>query len=150
MLATRSRDGMSLVTGDENPLHIPANMREVFDVSGAGDTVIATFASAMAAKIPMRNAALLANIAAGIVVGKPGTATARPEEIETAMSFDFQRVLASKRAYRQKLAPRPVAEKLRLLDELRARALAIRRSSSITRGNGLVAEPPAPYRTDSK
>ena len=45
------------------------------------------------------------------------------------MSFDFQRVLASKQAYRQKRAARPVAEKLRLLDELRARALAIRRSS---------------------
>lgn len=99
VLATRSRDGMSLVTGDENPLHIPANMREVFDVSGAGDTVIATFASAMAAKIPMRNAALLANIAAGIVVGKPGTATARPEEIETAISGGYA---MEKQAYQRK------------------------------------------------
>ena len=66
------------------------------------------------------------------------------------MSFDFQRVLASKQAYRQKLAARPVAEKLRLLDELRARALAIRRSSAAAREHGIVAGPPAPSFTDPK
>ena len=66
------------------------------------------------------------------------------------MNFDLQRVLASKRAFRQKLAAKPVAEKLRLLDELRERALAIRRSSAAVREPGMVAEPPADYRTDSK
>jgi hypothetical protein len=66
------------------------------------------------------------------------------------MNFDWQRVLASKRAYRQQLAARPVAEKLRLLDELRARALAIRRSSAPAREPGRAAEPPAEYRTDPK
>ncbi|HYD18052.1 MAG TPA: D-glycero-beta-D-manno-heptose-7-phosphate kinase [Patescibacteria group bacterium] len=99
VLATRSKDGMSLVIGSDDPLHIPANMREVFDVSGAGDTVIATFASALAAGVPMRNAALLANIAAGIVVAKPGTATARPEEIETAISGGYA---MEKQAYTRK------------------------------------------------
>ncbi len=99
VLATRSKDGMSLIVNDENPLHIPANVREVFDVSGAGDTVIATFASAVAANIPLRNAALLANIAAGIVVGKPGTAVARPEEIETSISGGYA---MEKQAYQRK------------------------------------------------
>ncbi len=99
VLATRSKDGMSLIMNNENPLHIPANVREVFDVSGAGDTVIATFASAVAANIPLRNAALLANIAAGIVVGKPGTAVARPEEIETSISGGYA---MEKQAYQRK------------------------------------------------
>ena len=75
------------------------------------------------------------------------------------MSFDLQRVLESKRAFRQKLAARPVAEKLRLLDELRARALVIRAPASHRLGDGrsttaheprLVAEPPAEYGTDIK
>lgn len=81
VLATRSADGMSLIAGGEEPVHIAANVREIFDVSGAGDTVIATFATGLAAGVSMLNAAQLANIAGGIVVGKPGTATARPEEI---------------------------------------------------------------------
>ncbi len=81
VMATRSQDGMSVITADGDPLHIPANVREVFDVSGAGDTVVATFALALAAGVRMENAAQLANIAAGIVVGKTGTATARPDEM---------------------------------------------------------------------
>jgi D-beta-D-heptose 7-phosphate kinase/D-beta-D-heptose 1-phosphate adenosyltransferase len=85
VLATRGKDGMSLISADDAPLHIPANVREVFDVSGAGDTVVATFAAAVSAGVPLKNAALLANIAAGIVVGKTGTATARPEEIVKAL-----------------------------------------------------------------
>ena len=65
------------------------------------------------------------------------------------MTFDLQRMLESKRAFRQKLAARPVAEKLRLLDELRARALVIR-ASTTAHESGLVAEPPAEYRPDPK
>lgn len=91
VLATRSQDGMSLLTQDAEPVHIPANVREVFDVSGAGDTVIATFSSAVAAGVTLRGAALLANVAAGIVVGKSGTATALPEEIESALDAGFAR-----------------------------------------------------------
>ncbi|MDP2204806.1 MAG: D-glycero-beta-D-manno-heptose-7-phosphate kinase [Alphaproteobacteria bacterium] len=81
VLATRSKDGMSLIAADTPPVHIAANVREVFDVSGAGDTVIAAFATAIAAGLPLLTAAELANIAAGIVVGKIGTATVQPEEI---------------------------------------------------------------------
>jgi D-beta-D-heptose 7-phosphate kinase/D-beta-D-heptose 1-phosphate adenosyltransferase len=99
VLATRSKDGMSLVSASAEPIHIPANVREVYDVSGAGDTVIATFASALASGATTRNAALLANIAAGIVVGKPGTATARPEEIEQALSAGFA---MEKQSYQRK------------------------------------------------
>src|SRR5690606_34965849 len=81
VMATRSKDGMSIISADAEPVHIPANVREVYDVSGAGDTVVAAFALALSAGVNLRNAALLANIAAGIVVGKAGTATARPDEI---------------------------------------------------------------------
>lgn len=81
VMATRSQDGMSVITSDADPRHIPANVREVFDVSGAGDTVVATFALALSAGVGMEHAAQLANIAAGIVVGKTGTATARPDEM---------------------------------------------------------------------
>lgn len=81
VMATRSKDGMSIISADAEPLHIPANVREVFDVSGAGDTVVASFALALSAGADMTSAALLANIAAGIVVGKTGTATVRPDEI---------------------------------------------------------------------
>lgn len=99
VLATRSKDGMSLVTEDAAPLHIPANVREVYDVSGAGDTVIATFAAALAAGVTLRASALLANIAAGIAVGKPGTATVRPDEIETALHDGYA---MEKQAYHRK------------------------------------------------
>ncbi len=64
------------------------------------------------------------------------------------MSFDLQRMLESKRAFRQKLAARPLVEKLHLLDELRARALVIRHAATGEIPPGLVAEPPAPYRAD--
>ena len=67
-----------------------------------------------------------------------------------AMSFDLQRVLARKRAFRQELAARPVAEKLRLLDELRAAAVAIRRSVLLPNESGMVQEDAAEYRTDER
>ena len=70
--------------------------------------------------------------------------------ISNRMTFDLQRMLESKRVFRQKLAARPVAEKLRLLDELRERALVIRRSSTAARESGMVAALPAEYRTDPK
>jgi D-beta-D-heptose 7-phosphate kinase/D-beta-D-heptose 1-phosphate adenosyltransferase len=85
VLATRGKDGLSIITQNAEPVHIPAQLREVYDVSGAGDTVVATFAASLAAGLPVRNAALLANVAAGIVVGKPGTATARLDEIRAAL-----------------------------------------------------------------
>jgi D-beta-D-heptose 7-phosphate kinase/D-beta-D-heptose 1-phosphate adenosyltransferase len=91
VLATRSQDGMTLVTaaqaGDEAGLvcHLPAEAREVFDVSGAGDTVIATIAAALAAGWSLRDGAYLANVAAGIVVGKVGTAAVQADELVQAL-----------------------------------------------------------------
>ena len=84
VLVTRSQDGMSLVTADQ-VAHLPAQAQEVFDVSGAGDTVIATFAAAIAAGAKPLDAARIANVAAGIVVAKVGTAVAYAEEVIAAL-----------------------------------------------------------------
>jgi D-beta-D-heptose 7-phosphate kinase/D-beta-D-heptose 1-phosphate adenosyltransferase len=79
-LITRSEHGMSLVTA-EGAWHFPAEALDVHDVSGAGDTVAAVLAAGMAARLPLPIAARLANVAAGIVVGKVGTAVARQDDI---------------------------------------------------------------------
>jgi D-beta-D-heptose 7-phosphate kinase/D-beta-D-heptose 1-phosphate adenosyltransferase len=84
LLVTRSERGMALFSPDAEhaaPWMIPTEAREVFDVSGAGDTVIAAFSAAIAAGADWREAAMLANAAAGVVVAKVGTATATPAEI---------------------------------------------------------------------
>ena len=80
VLVTRSEDGMTLVDAD-GAHHFPAEAIEVFDVSGAGDTVVATLAAGLAAGLDMKVAVRLANIAAGVVVGKVGTAVARGEDL---------------------------------------------------------------------
>jgi D-beta-D-heptose 7-phosphate kinase / D-beta-D-heptose 1-phosphate adenosyltransferase len=85
VLVTRAEDGMSLITRDEIR-HYPAEAKEVFDVSGAGDTVVAALAAALAADVPLAEAARLANIAGGIVVGKVGTAVARPSDLLAAIA----------------------------------------------------------------
>jgi len=115
VLITRSQDGMTLVRADalDAPLHLPATAREVYDVSGAGDTVVATVAAALAAGIALEDACRLANTAAGIVVGKIGTATAsaaelvaafRSRELETgeAKSVTVEDALARLVAWRDK------------------------------------------------
>jgi D-beta-D-heptose 7-phosphate kinase/D-beta-D-heptose 1-phosphate adenosyltransferase len=84
LLVTRSERGMALFSRDAEhaaPWMIPTEAREVFDVSGAGDTVIAAFSAAIAGGADWREAAMLANAAAGVVVAKVGTATASPAEI---------------------------------------------------------------------
>ncbi|HJZ82465.1 MAG TPA: D-glycero-beta-D-manno-heptose-7-phosphate kinase [Pyrinomonadaceae bacterium] len=81
VLITRGERGMMLVEGESDPVSVETAAREVFDVTGAGDTVIATLAAALAAGASMIEAAVLANHAAGIVVGKVGTSTASAEEI---------------------------------------------------------------------
>ncbi len=81
VLITRGERGMSLFAAESAPLHIPTFAHEVFDVSGAGDTVIAAAALALAGGAKLAHAAELANRAAGIVVGKLGTATVLPEEL---------------------------------------------------------------------
>jgi D-beta-D-heptose 7-phosphate kinase/D-beta-D-heptose 1-phosphate adenosyltransferase len=85
VLVTRSREGMSLVEGNGQVTDFGAEAREVFDVAGAGDTVVATLAAAIAGGIDLIDACHLANVAAGIVVGKIGTAVAHAEEIRTAI-----------------------------------------------------------------
>jgi len=80
LLLTRSEEGMSLYTADE-VLHVQADAREVFDVSGAGDTVIATMAAMLGAGVPLAEALATANRAGGIVVGKLGTATVTRDEL---------------------------------------------------------------------
>jgi D-beta-D-heptose 7-phosphate kinase/D-beta-D-heptose 1-phosphate adenosyltransferase len=86
VLLTRGAGGMTLVTRDgQPPLHVPAETHRVFDVTGAGDTVVATIASALASGSTLPDAVKLANTAAGIVVAKPGTATALPQELRQAL-----------------------------------------------------------------
>ncbi|OYY03192.1 MAG: bifunctional heptose 7-phosphate kinase/heptose 1-phosphate adenyltransferase [Acidocella sp. 35-58-6] len=85
VLVTRAEDGMTLVTA-QAVRHYPGEAKDVFDVSGAGDTVVATLAAAMAVQVPLFEAARLANIAGGIVVGKVGTAVARPNELLAAIT----------------------------------------------------------------
>ena len=81
VLVTRGDRGMMLLEEDLDPVFVATSAREVYDVTGAGDTVIATLAAALAAGASMTEAAMLANQAAGIVVGKLGTATASAEEV---------------------------------------------------------------------
>lgn len=81
MLITRGAQGMTLVQQNGQELHLPARSREVFDVSGAGDTVIATLAAALAAGESLQDAVQLCNIAAGIVVTKMGTASVSGPEL---------------------------------------------------------------------
>ena len=80
LLITRSEEGMSLFT-DAGALNIPAQAREVFDVSGAGDTVIATLGTLLGAGADIETAVRVANQAAGVVVGKLGTAVVHPDEL---------------------------------------------------------------------
>ncbi|GAA3904917.1 bifunctional D-glycero-beta-D-manno-heptose-7-phosphate kinase/D-glycero-beta-D-manno-heptose 1-phosphate adenylyltransferase HldE [Halomonas cibimaris] len=88
LLITRSEKGMTLIREGEPPLHLPTRAREVFDVTGAGDTVIAMMGLALAAGHGFAEAITLANLAAGLVVAKPGTATLSLGELYTALHGD--------------------------------------------------------------
>ena len=81
VLITRGEQGMSLFLNDGKPVHIPTVAKEVYDVTGAGDTVIAVLMLALSAGADMREAAVIANHAAGIVVGEVGTATVKLEQL---------------------------------------------------------------------
>ncbi|MGZ5801793.1 MAG: PfkB family carbohydrate kinase, partial [Burkholderiaceae bacterium] len=87
LLVTRSEDGMSLFQ-EKEVLHVPTHTREVFDVSGAGDTVIATLGVMLGSGADLADAMRIANRAAGIVVGKLGTASVSREEILRDMELD--------------------------------------------------------------
>ena len=88
VLVTRSQDGMTLVTSDGSIHHLPAEAREVYDVSGAGDTVVATLAACMGSGATLLESARIANVAAGIVVAKIGTAVAYAAEVVSALHHD--------------------------------------------------------------
>ncbi len=85
VLITRGEHGMSLLDAEDKLTHIPTVAREVYDVTGAGDTVIATLTLAMAAGTNAVDAAVIANHAAGVVVAKVGTATVSPAELAEAL-----------------------------------------------------------------
>ena len=90
VLATRSKDGMTLLRKDGNLSHLRAEAVDVFDVSGAGDTVVATLATALGAGADIEDSARLANIAAGIVVGKVGTAVVFTKDFLTKLLHQDQ------------------------------------------------------------
>ncbi len=85
LLITRGEHGMTLLSRNQEPLHLPTHAREVFDVTGAGDTVISVLAASLAAGKNLADATQLANIGAGIVVGKMGTATVNTDELANAL-----------------------------------------------------------------
>jgi rfaE bifunctional protein kinase chain/domain len=90
VLVTRGEAGMALLQGDESMVTIPTMAKEVYDVTGAGDTVAATLALGLATGCSMNDAAVLANHAAGIVVGKVGTACVSATELLDALTRDDQ------------------------------------------------------------
>ncbi len=88
VIITRGKDGMAIFArGETEPVLIPTFAREVFDVSGAGDTTIATLALCLVSGASVIESALIANYAAGVVVGKRGTATVTVQEIKDYISF---------------------------------------------------------------
>jgi D-beta-D-heptose 7-phosphate kinase/D-beta-D-heptose 1-phosphate adenosyltransferase len=88
LLITLGPQGMLIAGSSRRPVHVPTRAREVFDVSGAGDTVIAVCILALAAGAEIVEAAEIANYAAGVVVGKMGTATCTPDELLAAVAED--------------------------------------------------------------
>jgi D-beta-D-heptose 7-phosphate kinase/D-beta-D-heptose 1-phosphate adenosyltransferase len=86
LLVTRGEEGMSYFGKGGVSLHVPAQARDVFDVTGAGDTVIAAMGASLAVGGAMPDALQLANVAAGIVVSKLGAATATPDEIRRELA----------------------------------------------------------------
>jgi D-beta-D-heptose 7-phosphate kinase / D-beta-D-heptose 1-phosphate adenosyltransferase len=89
LLITRGEQGMTLVPQGQEAVHLPARAREVYDVTGAGDTVVAVLATSLAAGYNLAQAMALANTAAGLVVAKLGAATVSVNELETAMQGDL-------------------------------------------------------------
>jgi D-beta-D-heptose 7-phosphate kinase/D-beta-D-heptose 1-phosphate adenosyltransferase len=87
VLVTRGEAGMALIEKGQGMYFIPTVAKEVYDVTGAGDTVIAAMTMGLAAGLTLREAATLANFAAGIVVGKIGTAIVRAEELINAIEL---------------------------------------------------------------
>ncbi len=101
LVLTRSEEGMTVFLRDDREQHLATVAQEVFDVSGAGDTVLAFLGAGMARGMEVREAAMLANLAAGVVVGKVGTSAVTPREIMDAVSRqspDGERKIVSRTA----------------------------------------------------
>jgi D-beta-D-heptose 7-phosphate kinase/D-beta-D-heptose 1-phosphate adenosyltransferase len=98
ILVTRGEAGMTLVPHVGTALHVAAESHRVYDVTGAGDTVVATLAAALSVGVPLADAVRLANTAAGIVVTKPGTAVAHPNELRRALGAATATGVAADRA----------------------------------------------------
>lgn len=109
VLVTRSAKGLTLVRRDRPALHLPARAREVADVSGAGDTLVAALAVALGAGAELPAAAALANVTAGISVGKPGTATVSREELLGVLHLEDLVATDRKIATREEAAQRAAA-----------------------------------------
>lgn len=90
MVITRSEQGLSIISKNEAPIHIQTMVREVHDVTGAGDTVVAVLSAALASGMGLVESATLGNVGAGVVVGKLGAATVSISELEHALSRDQQ------------------------------------------------------------
>lgn len=90
ILITRGADGMSLFQADTDPVHIPTFARKVYDVTGAGDTVIATFVSAFCAGAKLAEAAVIANAGAGLTVREVGTATVTIDRLRAELELNFK------------------------------------------------------------
>ena len=125
LLITCGKDGMVLFERNEEPFRVKAEVRQVFDVSGAGDTVLAVLGLAVASGISVKNSLTIANAAAGIVVGKAGTATVLKQELASALKIVMGKV-ATAAASEQKLASplksnvHDLPDKYRKLTELSA------------------------------
>lgn len=94
LLLTLGEDGMALMTAEGSYVRVPTVARSVYDVSGAGDTVVAALAVALAAGAGIEEAAVLANHAAGVEVGKAGVATVTPDELRAALALENAEPLA--------------------------------------------------------
>lgn len=90
LLVTRSENGMTLLRRDKEPLHLPTKAKDVYDVTGAGDTVISVLAASVATGKELDEACILANVAAGIVVGKLGTSTLSLIELADAIDHSAE------------------------------------------------------------
>jgi len=90
LIIKRGEQGMSIFEKNKKPIHIPTLAREIFDVTGAGDTVIAAASLALLAGASIQEAAVIANAAAGVVVAKIGTATCSPEELLASLDLNYK------------------------------------------------------------
>ncbi len=86
VLITQGSEGMTLFERGMDPVHIPTMAKKVFDVTGAGDTVIGTLSLGLASGLDLKSSAILANLAAGIVVGEVGTSVVRADQLKTAVN----------------------------------------------------------------